>query len=123
MAASRQHDILWGTAGEDPEDECAGNPDIRIPVVLRAGLPRQPEEEEKKNGEATERRTEPLHGEQRWSEQLIQEGTSDEGQGGPETRGLRHVLGGARLKQVRSCLQSGIKALVGREEGAGGERG
>ncbi|KAJ1088694.1 hypothetical protein NDU88_001850 [Pleurodeles waltl] len=60
------------TAGEDPEGKGVGNPDIRIPGVLRAGLPRQPGGEERKNAEAGERRGEPSHGEQRRSELLTE---------------------------------------------------
>ncbi|KAJ1177021.1 hypothetical protein NDU88_002287 [Pleurodeles waltl] len=108
-----------GTARDNLEGECVGNPDIWNPIVLRDGLPRRPGEEEKRNAEETGRRPDPSHGEQRRSEKLTQEGTSDEGQGGPETRGVCLVPRGAWLKNVQSCLWSGLKALVGREEGAG----
>ncbi|KAJ1181422.1 hypothetical protein NDU88_006629 [Pleurodeles waltl] len=75
------------------------------------------EEEKERDAEETGRRPD-----QQRPEDLKEKGTTDGGQGGPETRGLCHVPGGAWLKQIRSCFQSRIKSLVGREEGAGGER-
>ncbi|KAJ1156284.1 hypothetical protein NDU88_009008 [Pleurodeles waltl] len=81
--------------GEELEGTCIANPDIRIPVVLKAERLQQPRETERENAEAGERRAERSHDEQRRPEQLTQGRNPDDGQGGPETRGLCHVPGGA----------------------------
>ncbi|KAJ1218964.1 hypothetical protein NDU88_006535 [Pleurodeles waltl] len=69
-----------GTAGDDPEGECVGNADIRIPLAIKDGLQRRPEEGKERNTEGTGRRPD-----QKRPEDLKEKGTSDEGQGGPET--------------------------------------
>ncbi|KAJ1181161.1 hypothetical protein NDU88_006371 [Pleurodeles waltl] len=91
-----------GTAVEEPEGECIGNPDIRIPIVQNGERPGHLEEgREIKNAGAEERRAERERDEPRRPEQRTPRGNPDDGQGGPETRGLRHVPGGAWLKQVQ----------------------
>ncbi|KAJ1187178.1 hypothetical protein NDU88_003957 [Pleurodeles waltl] len=88
-----------GTDGEEPEDEDIGNPDIRIPEVQNAECPRRPEEEDNKNVEVEKGRGERDSEETQRPGQRAPGGNPDDGQGGPETRRLCHVPGGAWLQQ------------------------
>ncbi|KAJ1175915.1 hypothetical protein NDU88_001200 [Pleurodeles waltl] len=121
------------------ENTPLGIPDIRIPVVKhQAGRPRHGREGRRsrraerrgRRGETVledtatgERRTQGPPKERSCLEQLTPGESLNEGQGSPETLTLCHVPGGAWLRQVRSCLQSRINALVGREEGEKGRKG
>ncbi|KAJ1080011.1 hypothetical protein NDU88_000233 [Pleurodeles waltl] len=74
-----------GTAGDDPEGECVGNPDIWIPLTINDGLLLRPDARRERNAEGAKRRLDPSPSEHRRLENLNKKGTSDEMQGGPET--------------------------------------
>ncbi|KAJ1218730.1 hypothetical protein NDU88_006307 [Pleurodeles waltl] len=69
----------WGTAGEEPEGEYIGNPDIRIPIVQNAECEQQPGREEGENAEAEKRRGEREREEPRWPEQRTPGENPDDG--------------------------------------------
>ncbi|KAJ1192941.1 hypothetical protein NDU88_002247 [Pleurodeles waltl] len=106
MAAHRQQDIPG-----NPEGEGDGNPDIPIPLTLNNGLPRRPVSRLERNAEVAERRPDPSSIDHRRPESLHKEGTLDEGQGGLEMRGLRHVHGATWLKQ-EGLVNSSLSHLI-----------
>ncbi|KAJ1177608.1 hypothetical protein NDU88_002861 [Pleurodeles waltl] len=94
MAASRQPDTLGAPPGRSRKAHASESRYLyfRTPKSRTSAAA---EEKERENAVTGERRAERLHDERRRPEQLTPGGNPDDGQGGPETQGLRHIPGGA----------------------------
>ncbi|KAJ1193906.1 hypothetical protein NDU88_003202 [Pleurodeles waltl] len=118
MAAPIKNDAPGGTTREELEDAFLENPDIHIPTAERQreeeddAIRRTNPEEDTVAGERKRRR--PTEEESRPEQLTDVEALDGES---PEAQRLPHIPGGAWLKQVWSCLQSRLNALVGNEEG------
>ncbi|KAJ1209560.1 hypothetical protein NDU88_004934 [Pleurodeles waltl] len=110
-----------GTAGDNPEEEDGGNLEIRVPSETKDGLPRRPTSVEEDTEEEERRRRTPATygGSER---QCRGGGHNDEGQGGREHSLTAMPLDGRGSGRYGPEYETGTKykALVGREEVAGG---
>ncbi|KAJ1087810.1 hypothetical protein NDU88_000973 [Pleurodeles waltl] len=100
-----------------------GEDDVRVEEKTVEDEVRTGGRPEREDVETGERRCGGPTEEWSYPEQLTPGENLDGEQGSPETQRLRHVPGGAWLQQVRSCLQSRLNALVGKEEGERGRKG
>ncbi|KAJ1141642.1 hypothetical protein NDU88_007970 [Pleurodeles waltl] len=98
----REDDGSGRTKTDEDDAQTGDNPDQEDAVTGERQHGR-PSEEESRPGQLTP--TEDLDGES------------------PETKRLCHIPGGAFLQPVRSCLQSRLNVLVGKEEGERGKKG
>ncbi|KAJ1151852.1 hypothetical protein NDU88_004631 [Pleurodeles waltl] len=98
----------------------AGNPDIWVPKCLKRNNGQRTHVLEREE-DAGRKDTEVAEGEPATGGAVTSRDDPTEGQEGPRKQEIHHVPGGAWLQQVRSCLKDKLRAIVGREEGVGGE--